>query len=61
MINKCQYNPTHIFAYLQLLVLTHHMTEHPLSKNWGMSKDIPQEIFPNLQTPHPMENSVFQI
>ena len=34
------------------------MTEHPLSKNWGMSKDIPQEIFPNLQTPHPMENSV---
>ena len=51
MINKCHYNPTHIFACLQL-VLTHRMTQYPRPKNWGMSKDIPQEIFPNFQTLH---------
>ena len=60
MINKCQYNPTYIFAYLQL-VLTHHMTEYPLPKNWGMSKDIPRDISQSSNLTSKMENSVFKI
>ena len=52
MIKKFHHSPTNIFAWAHW---SKHITKQNILRlNWGISKDIPQVIFPNFQTLHPI-------